>query len=135
MAAANAKDESLLGKEKYSFAKRIEYGGIVAAHLPKVWSWVFYVILLLYMVGVICIHCIETATNVSTIFSIMIYGETGGVSYNLVLGIFFACVFLLSMKNIANVKILGYIIIVLKITVIIIYIIGGTYTIVEYGAM
>lgn len=107
----------------------------MSAHLSKVWSWVFYIILLLYMVGVICIHCIETATNLSVILSIIIFGENGHISYMMVLIIFFAAVSLLSLKNIANVKILGYIIIALKLTVIVIYIIGGTYTIAEYGAM
>ena len=39
------------------------------------------------------------------------------------------------MKNIANVKLVSFLVILIKGLVIMIYLIGGIYTIIEYGAI
>jgi amino acid permease len=124
LGSANALQSPLLKtNNRHSYQRRIELGALLSTYLDRFLQILFNVILLIYLYGVVCIHFVETATCLSTILSVLIYGEIGHVSYFLVLVIFFVVCFIFSLKNIANAMVISYIIAALKIVVVLCYLV------------
>ena len=123
LGAANAAHKDALIDKGFAFSRRIEIGAIVTILTNKTFGAIFYIVIIVYLYGILCIHSIEVGTAVSSIFAVWGWD----VGYFAVITTFYIIVLLFSLRNIANVTIVNYIIITAKFTVVVLYFVGSIY--------